>query len=158
LALDGGGFFAQPAIGGAFAHQIGFDHVFGGAALFVLLMAVVFLLPIVLPQSSQTTQQVVTTILYILGPIGGVVQGLSGVAGVEAGIAHLYELESKLDAALEPHHRQPVTRLQQFAEIKLEAVRMRHKSWLHRGNRSGVTPAVQRGEPVQVWHQCVHYQ
>jgi putative ATP-binding cassette transporter len=103
-----------------------FDNVFGGAALFVLLMAVVFLLPILLPQSSQTTQQVVTTILYILGPIGGVVQGLSGVAGVEAGIAHLYELESRLDAGLEPHHRQPVKRLQQFEEIKLEAVRMRY--------------------------------
>jgi putative ATP-binding cassette transporter len=103
-----------------------FDHLFGGAALFILLMAVVFLLPIVLPQSSQTTHQVVTTILYILGPIGAVVQGLSGVAGLEAGIAHLYELESRLDAALEPHHRQPVTRLQQFAEIKLEAVRLRY--------------------------------
>jgi putative ATP-binding cassette transporter len=103
-----------------------FDHLFGGAALFVLLMAVVFLMPIVLPQSSQTIHQIIATILYMLGPLGAIIQGLSGTATLEAGIAHLYKLEARLDAALEPHHRKPVTRLQQFAEIKLEAVRMRY--------------------------------
>ena len=103
-----------------------FDHLFGGAALFVLLMAVVFLLPIVLPQSGQTIHQVITTILFILGPLGAIILGLSGMTTLEAGIAHLYKLEARLDEALEPHHRQPVARLQQFAEIKLEAVRMRY--------------------------------
>ncbi len=103
-----------------------FDHLFGSTALFLLLMAVVFLLPIVLPQSSQTTHQVVATILYILGPIGAVVQGLAGMAGVESSIRHLYALEAQLDAAVEPHHRQPVAPLKQFREIRLEAVRMRY--------------------------------
>ncbi|WP_310463059.1 cyclic peptide export ABC transporter [Sphaerotilus sp.] len=103
-----------------------FDHLFGGAALFLLLMAVVFLLPIVLSQSSQTTHQLVTTILYILGPIGTVTQGLSGMAAIEAGIGHLYALEARLDAAIEPYHRSPVDPLRQFDEIRLEQVRMRY--------------------------------
>jgi putative ATP-binding cassette transporter len=103
-----------------------FDHLFGGAALFLLLMAVVFLMPIVLPQSSQTTHQLVTTILYILGPIGIVTQGLSGLGAIEAGIGHLYALEARLDAAIESHHRRPVEPQRQFTEIRLEAARMRY--------------------------------
>jgi putative ATP-binding cassette transporter len=103
-----------------------FDHLFGGAALFLLLMAVVFLMPVVLPQSSETTHQLVTTILYILGPIGTVVQGLSGLGAIEAGIGHLYALEARLDAAIEPHHRRPVAPRRGFEEIRLDAVRMRY--------------------------------
>jgi putative ATP-binding cassette transporter len=103
-----------------------FDHLFGVAALFLLLMAVIFLLPIVLPQSSQTTHQLVATILYILGPIGSMVQGLSGLGAIEAGIGHLYALEARLDAAVEPHHRRPIEPLRRFDEIRLEAVRMRY--------------------------------
>ena len=103
-----------------------FDHMFGGAALFLLLMAVVFLLPTLLPQSSQTTHQLVTTVLYILGPIGTVTQGLSGMAAIESGIGHLYALEARLDAAIEPHHRRPVEPRRSFEEVRLEQVRMRY--------------------------------
>ena len=103
-----------------------FDHMFGGAALFLLLMAVVFLLPTLLPQSSQTTHQLVTTVLYILGPIGTVTQGLSGMAAIESGIGHLYALEARLDAAIEPHHRRPVAPRRAFEEVRLEQVRMRY--------------------------------
>jgi putative pyoverdin transport system ATP-binding/permease protein len=103
-----------------------FDHLFGGASLFLLLMAVVFLMPIVLPQSSETTHQLVTTILYILGPIGVVTQGLAGLGAIESGIGHLYALEARLDAAIEPHHRRPVEPQRQFTEIRLAAARMRY--------------------------------
>ena len=103
-----------------------FDHLFGGAALFLLLMAVVFVLPVVLPHSSETTHQLVATVLYILGPIGAVTQGLSGIGAIESGIGHLYALEARLDAAIEPHHRQPVKPLREFKEIRLEQVRMRY--------------------------------
>ncbi|NYG35454.1 cyclic peptide export ABC transporter [Sphaerotilus montanus] len=103
-----------------------FDHLFGGLVFMLLLLAVVFLLPIVVPSSNETTHQVVATMLYILGPIGAITQGLAGMAAVEAGISHLYALEARLDAALEPHHRRPTEPLHSFDEIRLDAVRMRY--------------------------------
>ncbi|MFM2051967.1 MAG: hypothetical protein RL456_4 [Pseudomonadota bacterium] len=103
-----------------------FDHLFGGIALLLLLLAVVFLLPVVMPGSSDKTHQIVATTLYILGPVGVVTQGLAGMAATEAAVGHLYALESRLDGALEPHHRRPVEPLGRFEEIRLEAVRMRY--------------------------------
>ena len=103
-----------------------FDQLFGGMALLLLLLAVVFLLPIMMPGSSDKTHQIVATIMYILGPIGAVTQGLAGMSAVEAAIGHLYALEARLDGALEPHHRRPVEPLGRFEEIRLEAVRMRY--------------------------------
>lgn len=103
-----------------------FDHLFGGLAFMLLLLAVVFLLPVMLPDHSQNTHQLVITVLYILGPIGSVTQGLAGMAAMESGIGHLYALETRLDNAIEPYHRQPVALRRQFDEIRLEAVRMRY--------------------------------
>lgn len=103
-----------------------FDYVFGGAALFLLLMAVVFLLPIVLPHSSQTTHQLLATVLFIVGPIVSLLQGLAGLGAIEASIGHLYALEARLDAAIESYHRQPVQPLRRFDTIRLEQVRMRY--------------------------------
>jgi putative ATP-binding cassette transporter len=103
-----------------------FDQLFGGMALLLLLLAVVFLLPIVIPGSSDKTHQIVATIMYILGPIGAVTQGLSGMSAVEAAVGHLYALEARLDDALEPHHRRPVEPLRRFDEIRLAAARMRY--------------------------------
>lgn len=103
-----------------------FDQLFGGLALLLLLLAVVFLLPVILPGSSDRTHQIVATIMYILGPIGAVTQGLSGISAVEAAVGHLYQLEKRLDAAIEPHHRQPVAPRTGFESIRLESVRMRY--------------------------------
>lgn len=103
-----------------------FDQLFGGLALLLLLMVVVFFLPILMPESSSNTHQVVATILYILGPIGAITQGLAGMSAVEAAIGYLYALENRLDAAIEPHHRRPVALRTQFSEIRLESVRMRY--------------------------------
>lgn len=104
-----------------------FDYVFAGAALFLLLMAVVFLLPLLMPHTSQTTNQLVATILYILGPVGAVTQGLAGLSAVEAGIGHLYQLERRLDASLEPHHRRPVAPRTHFQALQLVDVRMQYR-------------------------------
>jgi putative pyoverdin transport system ATP-binding/permease protein len=103
-----------------------FDHLFGGFAFMLLLLAVVFLLPGVMPGLSQNTHQIVVTVLYIMGPIGAVTQGLTGLAAVESGIGHLYALETRLDEAIEPYHRRPVEPRRRFDEIRLDAVRMRY--------------------------------
>lgn len=103
-----------------------FDQLFGGIALLLLLLVVVFFLPILVPDSSGKTHQIVATILYILGPIGAVTQGLAGINAVEAAIGYLYALENRLDAGIEPHHRRPVALRNQFSEIRLESVRMRY--------------------------------
>ncbi|MDZ5456894.1 cyclic peptide export ABC transporter [Azohydromonas lata] len=103
-----------------------FDQLFGGVALLLLLTAVVFVLPAVLPQGSQTTQQLVATILYILGPVSTLVQGLAALGAIEADIGHFYALEARLDATIEPHHRRAVPPLRQFREIRLERVSLRY--------------------------------
>ncbi len=103
-----------------------FDHLFGGIAFLLLLLAVVFVLPVVVPSSGDQTHQIVATVMYILGPIGSITQGLAGMAAVDAAIGHQYALEARLDAALEPHHRRPVEPLRQFDEIRLAGARMRY--------------------------------
>ena len=103
-----------------------FDHLFGGLIFMLLLMVVVFLLPVLMPDHGRNTHQIVVTVLYILGPIGTVTQGLASMSAMDSAVGHLYTLEARLDAAIEPYHRRPVEPLRQFDEIRLEAVRMRY--------------------------------
>lgn len=65
--------------------------------LFYLLVAVaVFVLPIVIKDYSHSVQTVTTSIMFLVGALGGVVQNIPAIAQANASAEELFNLEEKL--------------------------------------------------------------
>ena len=79
------------------------------SALFVLLSAVVFLLPVFSPADTTKLVFITTLIVFIIGPMGEVVYSFSTLTDVNTSIAEIYRIEAKLDSAFESGGRDVVT-------------------------------------------------
>ncbi|MES2695845.1 MAG: cyclic peptide export ABC transporter [Verrucomicrobiota bacterium] len=71
------------------------------SALFVLLSAVVFLLPVFAPGDAPKLVFIATLIVFIIGPMSEVVFSFSTLTDVNTSIAEIYRIEEKLDSAFE---------------------------------------------------------
>lgn len=71
------------------------------SALFVLLSAVIFLLPIFAPADAPKLVFIATLIVFIIGPMSEVVFSFSTLTDVNTSIAEIYRIEQKLDSAFE---------------------------------------------------------
>ena len=66
--------------------------------LFYLLVAVaVFVLPVLIKDYSQSVQSVTTSIMFLVGALGGVVQNIPAIAQANASAEELFQLEEKLN-------------------------------------------------------------
>jgi len=98
--------------------------VFGQLALFVLLGVVVF----VIPQYTEITEgnltKTATAVLFVIGPIGLVIQAIAILGSAEASAARILGLEKRLEAlAAKSDDRMPVNpkTFADFQRIALEA-------------------------------------
>lgn len=99
-----------------------YDMMFGTAAFYLILLLVVFVLPLFIPSSADEIHKIIATILFIIGPVGLVVNTLPSTLKTETAINNLYTLEAKLDAAIKATPDHPVQPLQQFRQIQLQGV------------------------------------
>ena len=65
-----------------------------------VLFAVVFLVPWLVPESTDTILKVTATMLFILGPLTVIIDLLPLMARIDAAVTSLYELEARVDRAL----------------------------------------------------------
>ena len=71
------------------------------SALFVLLSAVVFLLPVFSPSDTPQLVFISTLIVFIIGPMSEVVFSFSTLTDVNTSIGEIYRIEAKLDSAFD---------------------------------------------------------
>lgn len=94
-------------------------------ALFVLLSAVVFLLPVFSAADTPKLVFITTLIVFIIGPMSEVVFSFSTLTDVNTSIAEIYRIEQRLDSAFENGARDVVTSElppSDFASIRCEAM------------------------------------
>ncbi len=77
------------------------------SALFILLAAVVFLLPLLAPADIPLLARVSTIIIFIFGPLGEVVGVYPHFEQAVASIREIYRVEGELDSALDRGHADP---------------------------------------------------
>lgn len=73
------------------------DMLFFNSIFYVLLGALVFVLPEYWPTQADGVQQSLTTILFIMGPVNMLSNIVPNLAKVEAAVKNLYALEANLD-------------------------------------------------------------
>jgi putative ATP-binding cassette transporter len=72
----------------------------GNSAAYLLAGAVVFILPVLADSSGTETQRIITAVLFLLGPIGGVVGAMQQLATAQFCVQAIAEFEMEVDALL----------------------------------------------------------
>lgn len=76
------------------------DVLLSNVTFYLLLLLVVFILPNFIPAHEENLFQVITTILFMIGPISAVAAALPNVSKTNVAISNLYKLEERLDKNL----------------------------------------------------------
>ncbi len=103
--------------------------IFGQVFLYILLGAVVFLLPRIQAEDARSIGQLVAIILFMIGPLGNVVVSLPFLAKADAALVSIERLEKELDAVNDTRSSAPQSRIQPnrpFTEIRIEHVTFNH--------------------------------
>jgi putative ATP-binding cassette transporter len=129
------------------------DMILANCTFYLVLLAAVFVIPTLMPEESDTIHKVASTILFVIGPLGMLVNAIPIIAKTDTAVTSLYGLEVRLDAAVsdaaDAHPAQPLTG---FATIELEGLRFQYAD--HQGRT--LFPAgpfdltLRRGETVFV--------
>lgn len=90
---------------------------------YLVLFAVVFIVPWLVQESPDTILKVATTMLFIVGPMTVIIDLLPLMARIDAAVASLYQLERRIDHALLRSDGLPsASPLQGFEEITFNGV------------------------------------
>ncbi len=73
------------------------NYIFSQCFFYILLGAIVFVLPRLVPTYSQVVTEVATSILFIIGPLSTVVSALPAISQANVAAENIYELEQQLD-------------------------------------------------------------
>ncbi len=111
----------------------GFSHftrlnVFSQSVFYVLIAAIVFVLPSLTHVSSDVVIKATATILFIIGPIASVVMALPTFASANVAAEGIQKLEAALDLHLEQQTPTSGEERAAFREIRLEGVTFEFKS------------------------------
>jgi len=93
---------------------------------FALLASMVFIVPRLGPQYSALVPQLVTSMLFIMGPIVTIIVSLPMITRANLAISEIYRLEEQLDSAGEPENSS-TGRQFDFQEISLENIMFCYK-------------------------------
>lgn len=77
--------------------QFANNYVFAETFFYVLIGTIVFILPAVSADFGNTIVQVVTAILFLIGPLTNTVMQIPILSEVHLSVGNIYELESKID-------------------------------------------------------------
>lgn len=81
--------------------QLGINFVFSQVAIFILLGALVFILPALSTTFAGITVKVLTAVLFLVGPVSGVISAAPQITVANAAAENLLRLERLLDENLE---------------------------------------------------------
>ncbi|KZD07949.1 cyclic peptide export ABC transporter [Oceanibaculum pacificum] len=101
------------------------QFIFGEIAIYFLLGVVVFLVPLYTQKISGDVQQVTTTVLFVVGPVGLVLQIWTMLMSAEAAATRIFALGEQLAAISDPALATPMEAglPAAFKEIRLEQAR-----------------------------------
>lgn len=92
-----------------------------------VLFAVVFIVPWLVPETTDTILKVAATMLFILGPLTVIIDLLPLMARIDAAVTSLYDLEAKIDRALARSNGQAsAPPLRGFDQIQLKGVEFQY--------------------------------
>ncbi|MDR3517556.1 MAG: cyclic peptide export ABC transporter [Azospirillaceae bacterium] len=129
------------------------EFVFGQVLVYLLLAVIVFVVPIFAPSDSHSIAKATTAILFIVGPLGLVIQSVPTLANANAAAKNLIQLSDVL-SALSPvtadAPRFPVP--DDFTSITFDGVFFTHKDKRAQNNFSvgPIDLRIQRGETLFV--------
>jgi putative pyoverdin transport system ATP-binding/permease protein len=66
--------------------------------MYIIMAVIVFILPRMVPSFHQDINQIAATLLFIIGPLGAVVNAFPAYTRVNLALIDIYELEGELDA------------------------------------------------------------
>lgn len=101
------------------------DLMFSSVFFYLLLAAVVFLMPRFVPTYGNVVIQIVAVLLFVVGPLQTVAGAAPMLSQTNAALRNLYELEANLDASVkEPATSEPgaLQRLRGFKSISHQSV------------------------------------
>ena len=81
---------------------LGMNFVFSQAAIFVLLGSLVFILPVLSTTFAAITVKVLTAVLFLVGPVSGVISAAPQITVANAAAENLLAVEKLLDDNVEP--------------------------------------------------------
>jgi putative ATP-binding cassette transporter len=104
------------------------SYVSGQVAFFMLVGAMVFLLPALGDVSAATLAQATTTVLFVLGPVSMVIGAIPALSTAEAAARALTELEEALTQEVASRHaeREPPPESRDFRSLELSGVVFRY--------------------------------
>lgn len=109
----------------------------GNSASYLLAGAVVFVLPVLIGSNGDQIQRIITAVLFLLGPISGVVGAVQQLAIAQFCLRAIEGFEQEVDTLLEPENvlEEP---LHSFSIIRLVEM---HYSHCHREDEAGFSVA-----------------
>ena len=121
----------------------------GNSASYLLAGAVVFVLPVLSGSDGGHIQRIITAVLFLLGPVGGVVGAVQQLAVAQFCLRAIDGFELEVDALLEPQNVLAASPLA-FSTIRLVEMHYSHR---HRQDEAGFSVAglnfsLERGQIV----------
>ncbi len=111
--------------------QLIVDMMFSQVSFYSLLIVLVFVVPIFDQSQAAVVYKVSATILFIMGPINGLVNSFPMLAKVNVTIQELYALEERLDTMAkvhdEVHSVRPLAPITSFREISFHEVKFLYR-------------------------------
>lgn len=103
------------------------NTIFAYSMFFVVLLAAVFVIPVLVGEAGDTIHKVTATLLFMIAPLGPIIAAGPLIPRVDNAISRLYALEERIDQAIDPADRgPPPPSLPKFERIDLEAVEFRY--------------------------------
>ncbi|MEI6259548.1 MAG: cyclic peptide export ABC transporter [Deltaproteobacteria bacterium] len=84
------------------------NYIFAQAFFYILLATIIFLLPQITDLGYGIITNITAVVLFMVGPLGNIVEALPLVARADVAITNIETLEKSLDAADEGHTKGPV--------------------------------------------------
>lgn len=77
------------------------NYVFAETFFYILIGTIIFILPVISKDFSNSTVQVVTAILFIVGPLSNTVMQIPIISEVQLSVNNIYELEDKINELMD---------------------------------------------------------
>ncbi|MGE5398814.1 MAG: cyclic peptide export ABC transporter [Ignavibacteriales bacterium] len=94
------------------------NMVFSQAFIYIVLGAIVFVLPRLKPDMAGAIVSTTTAMLFAIGPLTSLVSMLPVFGKIEIAIKNIYSLESELDKQVNPHEVQPINGENRFSDFQ----------------------------------------
>jgi len=105
------------------------NHIFAQLFFYILIASIVFLLPQISPTPPRVIISLIAVILFIIGPVGIVVDAMPIIAKANIAVEKLKELENLIDAADDIKNTLPDSPLQKrnaFSKINLRKITFKY--------------------------------